>query len=146
MPDRLRVRLQPVPSADVSMEDGFWAPRIETNRAVTLPLLYERNRKTGALKGALTVGYVRGRKNGQAPRFEVYPKRMSGKNKYPWVNLHGVRGKTVTQKTRRGSGNTLVLGYRTFTMNIPARPWAAWTPKDVKQVIREFQKWFAATF
>jgi len=42
--------LTPLPCASVSLEDGFWHERCETNRKVTLPLEYEMNRKTGALK------------------------------------------------------------------------------------------------
>lgn len=51
MPNRLKVRQAPIPFMNVAVEDGFWQPRIETNRRVTLPLLYEQNKKTGALKG-----------------------------------------------------------------------------------------------
>ena len=50
MPNGLRVRLQPVSSASVSIEDAFWKPRIGINRTVTLPVLYKQNRTTGALK------------------------------------------------------------------------------------------------
>jgi len=46
MPQR---RLAPVASRKVQIADRFWKPRMETNRTVTLPLQYERNRETGAL-------------------------------------------------------------------------------------------------
>jgi uncharacterized protein len=42
-------KLRPVPLTDVRFDGGFWAPRIETNRRVTLPAEYEQCRKTGRL-------------------------------------------------------------------------------------------------
>ena len=49
--NRLRVRLQPVCSSSVSIEDAFWKRRMEINRTVTLGVLHAQNTKTGALKG-----------------------------------------------------------------------------------------------
>ena len=42
-------RLTPVPLGSVRIDDGFWTPRQDTNRTVTLPLEYELNRKSGAI-------------------------------------------------------------------------------------------------
>ncbi|UCG56706.1 MAG: glycoside hydrolase family 127 protein, partial [Phycisphaerales bacterium] len=39
--------IQPVPFTAVRVEDDFWAPRIETNRAVTIPFALEKNEETG---------------------------------------------------------------------------------------------------
>jgi DUF1680 family protein len=39
----------PVPFTRVAVEDAFWAPRIEVNRRVTLPIEYEQCRATGRL-------------------------------------------------------------------------------------------------
>ncbi|MBI5879346.1 MAG: glycoside hydrolase family 127 protein [Chloroflexi bacterium] len=39
----------PVPFTHVSLSDPFWAPRIETNRTVTLPAEYDMLRQTGRL-------------------------------------------------------------------------------------------------
>jgi DUF1680 family protein len=41
--------LKPVPLERADVADTFWAPRMETNRAVTLPIEYEQCRKTGRL-------------------------------------------------------------------------------------------------
>ncbi|MGC4033462.1 MAG: glycoside hydrolase family 127 protein [Tepidisphaeraceae bacterium] len=37
--------VQPVPFTQVRMNDGFWAPRIETNRTVTIPFAFEQCEK-----------------------------------------------------------------------------------------------------
>jgi len=49
MAEQVRRRLVPVPLARVRLEDPFWAPRMETNRRVTLPIEYEQCRKTGRI-------------------------------------------------------------------------------------------------
>jgi DUF1680 family protein len=41
--------IQPVPFSDVKLTDGFWAPRIETNRNVTIPHCFRMCRETGSL-------------------------------------------------------------------------------------------------
>jgi DUF1680 family protein len=49
-------RLRPVPAAAVTIEDGFWAPRMRINREVTLPsqcrLLWETERIDNLLRAA----------------------------------------------------------------------------------------------
>jgi DUF1680 family protein len=40
---------KPVLHTSVTLNDGFWSPRVETNRRVTLPIEYEQYRKTGRL-------------------------------------------------------------------------------------------------
>jgi hypothetical protein len=42
-------RLKPVPLERVDLSDAFWAPRIETNRAVTVPAVYEQCARTGRI-------------------------------------------------------------------------------------------------
>ena len=42
-------RLTPVPLADVTIADAFWAPRVETNRRVTVPHEYEQCLETGRI-------------------------------------------------------------------------------------------------
>ncbi len=39
--------IQPVPFTDVHIDDGFWAPRIETNRTVTVPYAFKQCEDTG---------------------------------------------------------------------------------------------------
>jgi len=50
MAKTVRQRISPVSWVNVDVRGAFWRRRMETNRAVTLPLEYEMNRKTGALK------------------------------------------------------------------------------------------------
>ena len=55
--------VKPVPFTAVHVDDGFWAPKIETNRAVTIPFAFQKDEETGrvhnferaalALKGQL---------------------------------------------------------------------------------------------
>jgi len=42
--------VQPVRFTDVSFTDGFWAPRIETNRTVTIPFAFKQSEETGRVK------------------------------------------------------------------------------------------------
>ena len=39
--------VKPVPFTSVKLTDGFWAPRIETNRTVTIPFAFEKCEETG---------------------------------------------------------------------------------------------------
>src|SRR5207249_2061628 len=39
--------VKPVPFTAVEFNDAFWAPRIETNRAVTIPFAFEKCEQTG---------------------------------------------------------------------------------------------------
>ncbi len=41
--------VKPVPFTAVHVNDGFWAPRIETNRAVTIPFAFQKDEETGRL-------------------------------------------------------------------------------------------------
>jgi len=57
--------LRAVPFTDVSVEDSFWAPRIETNRKVTVPYDFKKCEETGridnfAKAGGLMKGEFRG--------------------------------------------------------------------------------------
>src|SRR5437764_5375876 len=39
--------VKPVPFTSVHVTDAFWAPRIETNRKVTIPFAFQRDEETG---------------------------------------------------------------------------------------------------
>lgn len=41
--------VKPVPFSRVHVEDGFWTPRLETNRKVTIPYAFEKCRETGRI-------------------------------------------------------------------------------------------------
>jgi len=40
----------PVPFTDVHLTDAFWAPRLETNRTVTIPHIFKQSEETGRVK------------------------------------------------------------------------------------------------
>src|SRR6266852_6297848 len=41
--------VKPVPFTSVHVNDVFWAPRIETNRAITIPFAFQKDEETGRL-------------------------------------------------------------------------------------------------
>lgn len=45
----IKRQLDPVPFTDVTFDDGFWAPRIEANRTVTIPHIYRMCEETGRI-------------------------------------------------------------------------------------------------
>jgi uncharacterized protein len=42
-------QLEPVPFTQVTFEDAFWAPRLEVNRTITIPHIYEQCEATGRI-------------------------------------------------------------------------------------------------
>lgn len=42
--------IEPVPFTSVHLTDQFWAPRLETNHAVTIPIAMEQSEKTGRIR------------------------------------------------------------------------------------------------
>ncbi|MHC4917439.1 MAG: glycoside hydrolase family 127 protein, partial [Planctomycetota bacterium] len=60
--------VQPVPFTQVRFEDEFWAPRLETNRAVTIPHVFEMSEETGRVENfAIAGGIVEGQQCGSYP-------------------------------------------------------------------------------
>ncbi|MGC9399259.1 MAG: glycoside hydrolase family 127 protein [Anaerolineae bacterium] len=67
---------QPVPFTRVSIDDGFWRPRLETNRRVTLPFALKKLEQTGrianfARAGSLEPGPHQGRRYNDSDVFKV---------------------------------------------------------------------------
>ena len=58
----MTAKFQPVPHRQVALEDCFWAPRQETNRAVTLPIEYRHLKETGRID-ALRLDWKTGEPN-----------------------------------------------------------------------------------
>lgn len=54
--------LSPVPISRIAIDDSFWAPRLETNRCATIPMVYQRCRETGRID-ALKLQWKEGRPN-----------------------------------------------------------------------------------
>lgn len=50
------LKLRPVPFTKVTIEDAFWAPRIETNRTVTIPYDFKKCAETGRLANFARAG------------------------------------------------------------------------------------------
>jgi DUF1680 family protein len=64
--DKKDYPITPVPFTEVKVSDGFWLPRIETNRAVTLPFLFKKNEETGRLDNfAIAGGLMKGTYKGE---------------------------------------------------------------------------------
>jgi DUF1680 family protein len=57
---------KPVPFTAVKVTDGFWAPRIETNRAVTIPAIFKKCEETGRIDNfAVAGGLLKGEYKGE---------------------------------------------------------------------------------
>src|SRR5438270_6180956 len=50
--------VKPVPFTAVHFDDGFWAPRIETNRTVTIPFAFQKDEETGRLDNFIRAAEV----------------------------------------------------------------------------------------
>jgi len=58
--------ITPVPFTKVKVADAFWRPRIETNRTVTIPFLFQKNQETGRLDNfAIAGGLMKGKYKGE---------------------------------------------------------------------------------
>jgi len=68
--------LQPVSFTDVTIDDAFWSPRLETNRKVTIPYCFQRCEETGrihnfAVAGGLADGDYQGRRYNDSDVYKV---------------------------------------------------------------------------
>lgn len=60
--------VQPVPFTQVRFEDEFWAPRLETNRTVTIPHVFAKCEETGRIDNfAIAGGLMEGEQRGAYP-------------------------------------------------------------------------------
>ena len=58
--------ITPVPFTAVKISDAFWAPRIETNRAVTIPAIFRKCEETGRIDNfAIAGGLMEGEYTGE---------------------------------------------------------------------------------
>jgi hypothetical protein len=58
--------IKPVPFTAVRVTDGFWAPRIETNRTVTIPAIFKKCEETGRIDNfAIAGGLMKGEYKGE---------------------------------------------------------------------------------
>ncbi len=68
--------IKPVPFTLVNIKDEFWAPRIETNRTVTIPFALKQNEETGrvdnfAIAGGLMKGEYKGERYNDTDVYKV---------------------------------------------------------------------------
>lgn len=68
--------IQPVPFTAVKVSSQFWAPRLETNRTVTIPFAFKKCEETGridnfAIAGNLKKGQFRGIRYDDSDVFKV---------------------------------------------------------------------------
>jgi len=68
--------VKPVPFTDVKVSDSFWAPRLETSAAVTIPTCLARCEETGridnfAIAGGLMKGFYRGARYNDSDLYKV---------------------------------------------------------------------------
>lgn len=50
--------IKPVPFTNVQVRDGFWRPRLETNRRVTIPFAFRKCEETGRVQNFVLAGEV----------------------------------------------------------------------------------------
>lgn len=67
---------KPVPFSEVKISDGFWTPRLETSRKVTIPYCLERCEDTGridnfAIAGGLKDGFFKGARYNDSDVYKV---------------------------------------------------------------------------
>ncbi|MHC4519863.1 MAG: beta-L-arabinofuranosidase domain-containing protein, partial [Planctomycetota bacterium] len=69
--------IRPVPFTDVKLTDHFWAPRIETNRAVTIPYAFGKCEENGRMDNfLLAAGQMDGEHKGEFPFDDTDPYKI----------------------------------------------------------------------
>jgi hypothetical protein len=67
-PQKKDYSLQPVPLKQVNLHDSFWARRMESNRAVTIPAVFQKCEETGRVDNfAIAAGLKPGEQRGEYP-------------------------------------------------------------------------------
>jgi hypothetical protein len=88
----VQYRLTPIPFTAVTIEDTFWQPRIETNRAVTIPYNFQKCEETGridnfAKAAGLMAGPHEGRFYNDSDVFKVVEGAAYSLSLYPDAEL-----------------------------------------------------------
>ena len=66
--EQYREPLKAVPFTDVHLSDGFWAPKIEVNRTVSIPSAFKKSEETGRMDNfALAGQIIEGEHQGEFP-------------------------------------------------------------------------------
>jgi len=69
--------IAPVSFTDVKLRDKFWAPRIETNRKVTIPYAFKKCEETGRINNfAIAGGLIKGKHRGSFPFDDTDPYKI----------------------------------------------------------------------
>jgi len=70
--------IRPVPFTEVRLNDTFWAPRIETNRTVTIPYAFGKCEENGRMDNfAIAGGLKEGEHRGSYPFDDTDPYKIS---------------------------------------------------------------------
>ena len=56
--DKADYPIRPVPFTAVTIDDGFWSPRLETNRRVTIPYDFAKCEETGRIDNFAKAGHL----------------------------------------------------------------------------------------
>ena len=65
--------IRPVPFTSVHLQDGFWLPRQETNRTVTIPYAFNKCETTGRVENFVIAGEVNAKEIAAGKFCTVYP-------------------------------------------------------------------------
>jgi len=69
--------IRPIPFTDVELTDGFWAPRIETNRKVSIPYAFGKCEETGRIDNfAIAGGLMEGEHRANYPFDDTDPYKI----------------------------------------------------------------------
>ncbi|MBN1807325.1 MAG: glycoside hydrolase family 127 protein [Sedimentisphaerales bacterium] len=80
--------IEPVPFTSVKLTDEFWAPRIETNRKVSIPYAFGKCEETGRIDNfAIAGGLMKGEHKGEFPFDDTDPYKILEGASYS-LNVH----------------------------------------------------------
>jgi DUF1680 family protein len=69
--------IKPVTSTKVNISDEFWAPRVETNRKITIPYGFKKCEETGRIDNfAIAGGLIKGQHSGDFPFDDTDPYKI----------------------------------------------------------------------
>jgi len=129
-----------------------WDPdamvQIKRNEIKIPPGLKRKSLMVGRSRKLINGLEVRFKKVGKITRGPEFFVTVTGAaNRYAYAHLHGMPGKLVKckGKDRHYKSGKVVQGkdYTRWT-HFPARPWAAWTPKDIIELRRQVNEWAIA--
>ncbi len=115
----------PVPFAQVQVEDEFWAPRIETNRTVTIPFAFRKNEETGRMDNfriaaRLIEGTYRGKRYNDTDVYKVIEGAAYSLRQHPDPDLEGYIDGLIEVIAKAQEPDGYLFTARTCDPNNPA--------------------------